>query len=87
MASFYDKVSMRTAITDHTKLDLSHQHITTAGWFQMNPVLLKECIPGEKVSVDLMTYSKMQSLVTPTFGRANIKLRVFKVPMHTIFRG
>lgn len=30
MASYLDKTQINTAITDNTKLDLGHQHITTA---------------------------------------------------------
>jgi hypothetical protein len=30
MASYLDKAQVNSAITDNTKLDLGHQHITTA---------------------------------------------------------
>lgn len=36
MASYLDKAQVNTAITDNTKLDLGHQHITTADFMQLN---------------------------------------------------
>jgi hypothetical protein len=87
MASFIDKMDVRTAITDNTKLDLGHQHITTTNFMQLTPVLCKEMVPGERCDVNLMTFAKLQPLAVPTFGRANIKERAFFVPMRTIFRG
>ena len=87
MASFIDKMTVNSAITDNTKLDLGHSHITTANFMQLNPVLCKEMVPGEKVDVNMMTFARMQPLAVPTFGRANIKERAFFVPMRTIFRG
>ena len=87
MASFIDKMTVNTAITDNTKLDLGHQHITTTNFMQLTPVLCKEMVPGERCDVNMMTFAKLQPLAVPTFGRANIKERAFFVPMRTIFRG
>ena len=87
MSSFVDNIHVNTAITENTKLDLGHVHITTANFMQFNPVLCKEMVPGEKTIVDMMTFSRLQPLAVPTFGRANIKERAFFVPFRTIFRG
>ena len=86
MSNFIDKTSIPVAITNSERFDLGHQHITTANWMQINPVLCKEMIPGEKCDVNLLTFSRMQPLAVPTFGRANIKERSFFVPMRTIWR-
>ena len=87
MASFIDNLKVNTAITDNTKLDLGHTHITTCNFMQLNPVLCKEMVPGERVDVNMQTFARLQPLAVPTFGRANIKERSFFVPMRTIFRG
>lgn len=87
MSNYLDKVQVNTAITENTKLDLGHTHITTANFFQFNPILMKEMVPGEKCDVNLMTFTRLQPLSVPTFGRCNIKLRSFFVPFRTIFRG
>ena len=86
MASFLDKFKMNTAITDNTKLDLSCQHITTADFMQFTPVYCKEMVPGEKISVQLQTFTRLQPLVVPTLGRMNVNNRAFFVPYRTIFR-
>ena len=87
MASYLDKEQLNTAITNSTKLDLSHAHITTANFMELAPVYSKELVPGEKLSVNLECFSRMNSLPVPTFGRANIKNRAYFVPFRTIFRG
>ena len=37
MAAYQDKVLVHDAITDNTKLDLSHVHITSANFQQLSP--------------------------------------------------
>lgn len=86
MSNFIDKTSIPIAITNSSRFDLGHQHITTANFMQLNPIMCKEMIPGEKCDVNLLTFSRMQPLAVPTFGRANIKERSFFVPMRTIWR-
>lgn len=87
MAAYPDKVGLNTAIVDNTKLDLSHCHITTANFMQIQPIMTKEMVPGETLKVDVETFSRMNPLPVPTFGRANIYNRGFFVPYRTIFRG
>lgn len=87
MASYLDKERINTAITDSTKFDLSHVHITTSNFMQLQPIYNKEMVPGEKIDVNIETLSRMNPLAVPTFGRANIKNRAYFVPFRTIFRG
>lgn len=87
MAAYLDKERLNTAITDSTKFDLSHVHITTGNFMQLQPIYNKEMVPGEKIDVNVETFSRMNALAVPTFGRANIKNRAYFVPMRTIFRG
>lgn len=85
MASFLDKVKIKTAVTDRTKLDLSCDHISSADFMQFNVAYCKEVVPKEKLSVSMETFTRMEPLVVPTFGRANIKNRAFFVPFRTVF--
>lgn len=87
MAAYLDKERLNTAITESTKFDLSHVHITTGNFMQLQPIYNKEMVPGEKIDVNVETFSRMNTLPVPTFGRANIKNRAYFVPMRTIFRG
>ena len=87
MASYVDKTQVKTAITDNTNLDLGHSHITTANWMQLNPIYAKEMVPGESIKCNIETFTRMNPLPVPTFGRGNIKISKFFVPFRTIFRG
>lgn len=87
MASYLDKAQVNTAITDNTKLDLGHQHITTANFMQLNVDYIREMVPGEKIDVKMETFARMNPLPVPTFGRASIRNRAYFVPFRTIFRG
>lgn len=87
MASYLDKAQVNTAITDNTKLDLGHQHITTANFMQLNVDYIREMVPGEKIDCKMETFARMNPLTVPTFGRASIRNRAFFVPFSSIFRG
>lgn len=87
MASYLDKFKVKTAVKDHTKLDLSCQHVTTADFFQLNPIYIKEMVPGERISVNAETFTRLAPLAVPTFGRMQMKNRAFFIPFRTIFRG
>ena len=87
MAAYLDKERINTAITDSTKFDLSHVHITTSNFMQLQPIYNKEMVPGEKLDVNLESFARMNPLPVPTFGRAMMKNRAYFVPYRTIFRG
>lgn len=87
MASFLDKLKVNTAVVDHTKLDLSSDHISTANFMQYNVAWSKELVPGEKIEVDMETFTRLAPMPVPTFGRARINNRAFFVPFRTIFPG
>ena len=85
MASFLDKFKVKTAIETNTPLDLSCQHITTANFMQLNPIYIKEMVPGESIDINMSTFTRLAPMAVPTLGRALIHNRAFFVPMRTIF--
>lgn len=87
MAAYIDKTQLNTPITDNTKLDLSHVHVTTAQFQQLTPIYITEMVPGQKIECEIETLSRMNPMPVPTFGRANINNRAYFVPYRTIFRG
>ena len=87
MASFLDKIKVKTALDDRVKLDLGCDHLTTQDWMEFLPVYNKEIVPKEKIEVNMLTTCRMNPLNRPTFGRANINLRGFFVPYDTIMPG
>lgn len=82
-----DKTRINTALTENTKFDLSHQHITTADFMQLQPVMYKELVPGEKIDLNIEALSRANAMPVPTFGRANLKLSSFFVPYRTLWQG
>lgn len=87
MASFLDKVKVNAALTERTKLDLGSQHITTADFMQFQPIFIREMSPTEKIDLNVEAFSRANAMPVPTFGRANLKLSAFFIPMRTIFSG
>nr|UCS96072.1 MAG: major capsid protein [Microviridae sp.] len=87
MASYLDKTQVNTAITENTKLDLGHPHITTADFMQNNVAYIHEMVPGEKIDVSMESFARLNPLPVPTFGRASMRNRAYFVPFRTIFRG
>lgn len=87
MASFLDKIRVKTAVDSRQKFDLGCDHITTSNWFQFSPVFNKELVPKEKIDVKMETFTRMLPLNYPTFGRANIHNTAFFVPYRTVFPG
>lgn len=87
MASYLDREKIPVAVTESSKFDLSHVHITTADFMQLAPIMTKEMVPGERLDVQVNTFSRMDTLPVPTYGRCSIKNRGFFVPYRTIFRG
>ena len=87
MAAYQDKVLVNDAITENTKMDLSHVHITSANFQELTPIFIKECVPGQTLKVGVESLARMNQLPVPTYGRANIKNSAYFVPFRTIFRG
>lgn len=87
MASYLDKAVVNTAITDNTKLDLSHQSISTMDMMQLNIGYIHEMVPGEKISVNAENFARLNPMPVPTFGRARWNQRCYFVPFRTIYPG
>lgn len=87
MASFLDKFKIKTAVDNYTKLDLGCDHISSANFMQFNVAYSKEMVPGERLSVNMETFTRLAPMPVPTFGRAKINNRAFFVPFRTIFPG
>ena len=87
MASFLDRFKIKTAMDDHSKLDLSCDHISTANFMQFNVAYSKELVPTEKIDIKMETFTRLLPMPVPTFGRARVNNRAFFVPYRTIFPG
>lgn len=87
MANFLDNMKIKVASKDRVKLDLSSDHISTANFMQYNVAWSKELVPNEKISVNMETFTRLNPMPVPTFGRATVNNRAFFVPFRTVFPG
>ncbi len=85
MSNFLDKMQVNTAVTEHTKLDLSHQKITTTDFFELQPSMFYEMVPGSKIDIDMESFARLNPMPVPTFGRASWIHRAFFVPYRQAF--
>lgn len=87
MSNFLSKFRLKTAQqANKNKFDLSCQHITTNDFFKLRPVYIREMIPNESIDIDMETFTRLQTLNVPTFGRVQLKNRAMFVPMRTIMK-
>ena len=87
MSNIISKIRQRIALKDHSKFDLSCDHITTTDFFKIQPVYFKEMVPGEKININCQTFTRLSPLVNPMYGRCRIVNRAFFVPFRTIMKG
>lgn len=88
MASFFGKVDMKVAQqARYSKFDLSCNHATTMDFYNLRPVYIKECVPNEKIKINMRTFSRLSPLIEPMMGSARFINRAFFVPMRTIMEG
>lgn len=87
MANFPDKVRIPTAISDTSRFDLSGDTITTSDIFKVKPSFIMECVPHDKVSINVETLIRSYPIAVPTYGRYVHQNRFFWVPMRTLMRG
>lgn len=87
MSNIISKIRQRIALKDKNKFDLSCDHITTSDFFHINPVYIKEMVPGENIKINVQTFTRLAPLVRPMYGRCQIVNRAFFVPMRTIMKG
>ena len=87
MSNIISKIRTRIALKEKNKFDLSCDHITTSDFFHINPVYIKEMVPGENIKINVQTFTRLTPLVRPMYGRCQIINRAFFVPMRTIMKG
>lgn len=80
----FDKARVPVALEHHSKLDLSHDHITTTNFMDLQPVMYRHMIPSEKLSVNCQAFARLAPMAVPTYGRCRLNLRAFFVPFRTV---
>lgn len=69
------------------KFDLSENHLTTTGFFQFQPVYIREMTPNSTIEISNELISRANPMSDPAFVDAKFRLNHFFVPMRTIWKG
>lgn len=85
MASFLDKIKIRTAKGRNNKFDLSCQHITTQDFFSLRPVYFRELMPGTNIRIDQSSFVRLAPMFKPMFGSVRMINRAFFVPYRVVW--
>ena len=85
MASFLEKVKIRSAKGKTNKFDLSCQHITTQDFFSLRPVYFRELQPGTSISVNQSSFVRLAPMFKPMFGSVRLVNRGFFVPYRVVW--
>lgn len=80
----YAKIPIASPI-NNTRHDLSHRHLTTSSFCEVQPTLIQELIPNSHVEFSLSPFLRMLPLPSPSFTSIKVSNRQFFVPFRTIF--
>ncbi len=70
---------------NNSRHDLSHRHLTTSSFCEVQPTLIQELIPDSHVEFSLSPFLRMLPLPSPSFTSIKVSNRQFFVPFRTIF--
>ena len=84
MSNYPNKISVPTAITDKSKLNLSARHITTGNFMDYMIAKRMRLVPKQSVKISHNLFSRLDPLEVPTYGDTTIRSRAFFVPYRTI---
>ena len=79
-----DKARVNVGLHSNCKLDLSHQHITSSNFMDLQPVMYRHMMPKEKIVVNADCFARLAPMAVPTYGRCRLNMRAFFVPFRTV---
>ena len=80
----FDVIRAKSAVKAHNKFDLSRDHLTTAQFGEIIPLMVEETVPGDKLSVSAEYFSRLAPLAVPTYGKFRFKTVSAFVPYHQV---
>lgn len=81
----YVKSKVPVAVENKSKFDLSCQHLTTSGFMEFSPVLVRELTPKSSVDITHKSFCRTLPLDKPVLGSVRMHNRAFFVPFRTVF--
>ena len=83
---FPQKRHVNVAAAAKRKFDMSHAHITTTDFGRMKPIELRYMVPGDEFNYNINSQTRvLNTMPSPTFGKFDVVLRSFFVPIHNIW--
>ena len=68
-----------------SRFNLSHEVLLTADFGTLIPILVQECLPGDKFRISTEMFTRFQALIAPAMQRVDAKIEYFFVPNRIIF--
>lgn len=84
MSKYPNRVSVPTAMTDRTELNLSCQHITSGNFMDFMVAKRMRLVPTQSVDISHNLFARLDPLEVPTYGDSDVRTRAFFVPYRTI---
>lgn len=75
----------RGAKVKKSAFDLSHERKLSTKMGYLTPVLLQECVPGDKFTIDTQSMIRFAPLVSPVMHRINAYIHYFFVPSRILW--
>lgn len=85
MSQEFSRVKVST--NKRSSIDLSHDQVTSTDFGKLIPICVRECLPGDDVSLDPRVFIRLAPLAVPTFGRIKARVHTFFVPNRILWSG
>lgn len=85
--SIFSKHHVKVAANKRAKIDLSSKVVTTSDIGTTQVVYCRECVPGDKWSINISSFSRLAPLPVPTFAQIRQVNRAFFVKYKDIWQG
>lgn len=76
---------MTVQVPNKNMFDLSHSHKTTMKFGDLVPIMIKECLPNDTISLSLSQMVRLLPLTTPTMADIEVFTHTFFVPNRIIW--
>ena len=78
---------MPIAVNEYNNMNLSSQHITTSNFMEFTVAKCMELVPKQKISVTHDVFTRLEPMLVPTFGVADVHNKAYFVPFRTVMPG
>lgn len=85
MATSPKKANTPISLSHRTTIPLNGEHLSTCDFMDFNIAKKMELVPGQSIDVQHAVTTRLEPMVVPTFGDAQIHNKAFFVPYRTVF--